>query len=390
MAKNHSGREQQTRFLIMALVCLGTAMSWHGSACAQKRVSITDIAESWTARQKETDTARFLLSETLLIAKGTMPPLRPRRSAPPPPPAEDVSLRTEHLLVLAGKKVRYNQSGDQFDRTEGKVVTRIRNSAFDGTLTKAFLPHGLGDFPRGMVIPSTSHTDSLLVVLSPLFINYRGGSQELLPFNLSQMQASEEVAQIRGRPCIILKGKKDANVPGVHTLWLDSVRPFALMRYNTTADGRVSLQVDLDYETDPKGRATPTGWKYVYYQSDGSFRQSSEIKIKELGLNVALSPQEFAVEFPPGTIVTDMREANEKANYLVRPDGERRIINSGEKKTSYQQIANSDSGDTLKSKTGGFIGKIKYLLAFAVILIILLFVCLRRSLRFKTSAHGDS
>jgi hypothetical protein len=96
----------------------------------------------------------------------------------------------------------------------------------------------------------------------------------------------------------------------------------------------------VDYEREPTVGWAPKSWKYSFY-AGGKLRKSLAAEVKRFAVNVELNDEDFAVAFPPGSIVVDKVEGR---TWLVRDDGEKRFILDSERGATYDEIKNSQSG----------------------------------------------
>jgi hypothetical protein len=86
-------------------------------------------------------------------------------------------------------------------------------------------------------------------------------------------------------------------------------------------------------------------------ERDGRLNHLSEINVLAYEINPKTSPEDFTIEFPAGTWVTDEMQG---IDYIVRPGGEKRLITMAEKtaQLSYEQLLNSETGEVVPAAGG--------------------------------------
>jgi hypothetical protein len=158
--------------------------------------------------------------------------------------------------------------------------------------------------------------------------------------DISQMDATGREAEIQNRQGQELALRYPASALVDH-VWVDPHRDFALLRYETTDNGKLMFQVSIGYQRDPQGEWVPSGWDIVTQNLDGGLQMSTQSKVVEYALNPAVPADRFDITFPPGT---DMRDFAKGRDYIVTDRGERPITPKERGHLSYEQIVSSDRG----------------------------------------------
>jgi hypothetical protein len=81
-------------------------------------------------------------------------------------------------------------------------------------------------------------------------------------------------------------------------------------------------QADITYRQDPSHGWTPIGWRIVQ-PANGALRRSIVARVTDSAINIAIPRSRFQIDFPPGTVVIDMRNNSER--YVVGVDGGKQI-----------------------------------------------------------------
>jgi hypothetical protein len=109
-------------------------------------------------------------------------------------------------------------------------------------------------------------------------------------------------------------------------------------------DGTPFLQLEITYEDTDKYGSIPIAWSVKKLERDGRLNHLSEINVLAYEINPKLPPEEFTIEFPVGTWVTDEMQG---IDYIVRPGGKKRLITMAERdaQLTYEQLLNSETGE---------------------------------------------
>jgi hypothetical protein len=77
-------------------------------------------------------------------------------------------------------------------------------------------------------------------------------------------------------------------------------------------------------------------------RKEGTLGESSDVQVVSCILNEPVADSQFDLDFPPGTFVIDRRKP--RSEYLIRPDGTKRIITNDDQDASYEELVASESG----------------------------------------------
>jgi hypothetical protein len=140
---------------------------------------------------------------------------------------------------------------------------------------------------------------------------------------------------------------------GKYVFWIDPARDFLPVRYaETTATREIVRQVDYSSYRQIDGRWLLSGWRNCLLSGpSGSASETSDVSVGEFDLTSEVDDREFEVEFPAGTLVRDRRPP--PSTYIVRGNGEKRVVQENELAASYEQLLATESGRGLESARGG-------------------------------------
>jgi hypothetical protein len=101
--------------------------------------------------------------------------------------------------------------------------------------------------------------------------------------------------------------------------FVDPVRDYVVMRTRNEYKGSAQQQIDISYVPSDVCGWVPSSWKDQDYSSDGALIGESEKHILSLKLNEEQDAEQFELEFPPGTRLSDTGTGR---YYQVQPNGD--------------------------------------------------------------------
>ncbi len=215
--------------------------------------------------------------------------------------------------------MRYGFNGESLQvYNDGALEHREYVSASDGEVSKAFwpIPNKLRNYPKGVILDDKICLDTSALEVKPLMWIYRPLDPKLA-FSEKHLGLSPRTGMIDGRACAILEF---VNGEKTYSIWSDPARDFVPLRHtiNSSVTGEVTFQAEITYQQDPSYGWTPIGWRIVQ-TATGNLRRSIVARVTASAMNLEIPKSRFQIEFPPGTVVIDMRNNNER--YLVGADG---------------------------------------------------------------------
>jgi hypothetical protein len=205
---------------------------------------------------------------------------------------------------------------------EGALEHREYVSASDGEVSKAFwpIPNKLRNYPKGLIFSDKRCTDADTLDVKPLLWMYRALDPRFA-FSEKSLQLSPRAGIVNGTSCAIVafvKGEQEFSI------WTDPARDFVPLRFMITssATGEVSTQCDVTYQQDPKHGWIPEAWRIVQ-PATAHLQKSIVAHVADYSINIEVAKSRFQIDFPPGTVVIDMRNNSER--YAVGADGSKQI-----------------------------------------------------------------
>lgn len=321
---------------------------------AQASVSMEQIVKAWQQRQDRVRSARFSWLDRQTYTRGVHSEMGKKPGSQEREiPARDTTINIPHSMSFQGESLRYVYDGPDWSEAKGEYVPGRAISTFNGKVCKAILPKGTPNtyYPTGSIKVEPKHIDAQVPSLRPLLTAYRGLVPNLRTYDLEDMRIGQ-MTLIDGKSCLEIADIRRGGRM-VRRLWLDTTRDFLLVRAIHTTLDKVTQRTDIRYREHPEAGWVPTGWDIVNFNVEGSVQHSFQASVTAVEVNPTIDPEEFDIVFPPGSVVTDERA---KVDYLVRPDGSRRIIGRTEGRATYEQLmADIDGGETLREGGEGWL-----------------------------------
>ncbi len=276
------------------------------------------VKQAWGERQDKVKTLRCEWTARETVPKGSNS--IGIRGAPEGNPPRDLLIDAKVSLILGGGKLRYTYDGQDWSLERGELVPRTFASAFDGKIGRSFNNKGGLEYPQqGWIVSDDRAQDASSLIVSPLSILCRGTDPVYRPFDFDAYEATGREVKIKDRPCVEFT-RRSRTDERTDTLLLDRSRAYLLLRRTTTVQKTTTLQLTIDYGPDPSVGWVPLSWEYVVRLPGGSLLKSVQCSATKTEINPALSADDFAVPFPPGTWVSDQSSGTELQS-VVQDDG---------------------------------------------------------------------
>jgi hypothetical protein len=223
--------------------------------------------------------------------------------------------------------MRFTYETYVYKPTVKKLVWQPYLAAYDGNVCKTFdaghADHDLS--PQGVIRAEHQHFDVKNVIVRPLLLCYRPFHAEIIGEKASNLRMTGQVAIVGGRRCVSLEHFTSlANPAGERFIyWVDPERDYSVARITLQNHKIVLLQIDIRYSRDTDHGWVPTSWTTVNRRSDGTLDEERDASVREYRFNEVFKDDEFIVDFPAGTVVTDMSSsaANRLPSYYVALGG---------------------------------------------------------------------
>ncbi|MBN9518103.1 hypothetical protein J0H58_06240 [bacterium] len=218
-----------------------------------------------------------------------------------PFPDEETTLTSDNRLRFFGNKYRYERNHPVWAPDERKVLPVRLINVWDGTTDKSFYPSGLSEkASEGTVYRDRRSRDIRDVVLVPLLLAFRGADPALSPYPAADLEATADTEVVSGQKCQVFRHPRHPNL----RLWLDPAADSLVRRIRWTAKGKTTGEAVVYPVRDPTCGWRPGGWTHTQYAPDGAVLFTHVVRVTAVNYTSPL-PDDFALTFPPGTVVTD-------------------------------------------------------------------------------------
>lgn len=320
----------------------------------QQLPTIASIKDAWQKREQQVESVRLYWTEEQVDAKGSLSEVwrltNPQRKDDRAIPPADTAITNTCKLVIAGHKIRFEYTTQEWSSTTGRYEPTQYKCATDGTTCKVLRVYGENHpkpWPQGHIRADGTHLDVATARLHPALLAFRPTTKELRPHDIDRYESTGQQAAIHGEDCFELRERR-AQIDVDKRLWI-SPEHFLVVRYLRTQNDHLYSKIDIKYSKTKDHHWFPTRWDIVLNKANGELKRAYGAVVSECEFNSAVAEKEFDLEFPPGTRVVDDRR-NE--DYIVRPDGTgKRLILPSDIGATYDQMLQTSPGKALTDAT---------------------------------------
>ena len=239
--------------------------------------------------------------------------IRPQQKLPPHISAKQAAasplLRTAPdqvtwRLCIDGPKCRL-ESGDVHSKD---IINDARVEVFDGKNAKTLYPaigeSGTDIYPYGFVFREPSRQSDSLFIARPLYWTFSGIGTGVLGFDKTKLLVQSQRGIFDESECVIIECPGDKGA--THNFWIDPAKDYSTVRYSSVIAGQTTTQLDCHYQKDQTGLWLPHKWTAWWFDRTGQPSKSFEAEVIACVVNKNMSEEVFNLEFPPGTIVSDL------------------------------------------------------------------------------------
>jgi hypothetical protein len=141
-------------------------------------------------------------------------------------------------------------------------------------------------------------------------------------------------------------------VRGEAKIWVDPAQDYAPRRFELYArDGNLQQRISINTRKDKSGLWVPTSWTAMVLDRSKLLR-SVEVKVGELIINPATTPDDFRLDFPVGTKVLDST-GTDRREYIIR-ESDVREIPPKERGQKYEDLLRTEPGDLVPGAVPSF------------------------------------
>jgi hypothetical protein len=166
-------------------------------------------------------------------------------------------------------------------------------------------------------------------------------------FDALSLTASDQTAMIAGQRCQLFASETKGNRRMLFAV--SAEQDYAIRRCTVERNGATTRQYDIQYTKDDKLGWVPTGWTISLLGGNSRVADRYQAVVTAYEVNPTLAESHFQLPFPTGTMVAD-KSSGELVDYLIKPAGEKRIIQRHEINASYDELAATPSGAAFTSR----------------------------------------
>lgn len=302
-------------------------------AQADDRATIATMRTAWDTRHKQIRSYRYDCRHKDDLVTTEVPNNEPVDSEPyqdESVPPIVVELQTKITFAKSGRKLAYNETGD--DWNPHAKVRRIRDYkvAFNGIFNRR-LSTSPG-VPSGELDRSHEPNDSLTagVNQTALWIWYSPVDYlRRQSYNLESMSVRNSQANHAGTPCIELLLERGENTPWQGSLYVDPKRDYVPLRFMQKYNEVTRTDLVIDYRRHDAVGYAVSSWQDKQFDYKGRPLHTRTAKVENAAINEPVDDALFAISFPAGTRVVE-RTPGGSRYFQQQDDGELKPISMEE------------------------------------------------------------
>jgi hypothetical protein len=304
--------------------------------------TLNDVLDAWRARQAKVRSASMAWSENRVEMKGSPTLAGPAEGVNPTDAKDEHVFVHERTLVLNGDDVRFRW----LLPTTGEEAI---DSAFVAGVTRSYDPPTKlreGSLPQGLIHREDVYRQVQDSAVRPWMRFLRPMTASLSNLDVASLRVTGRTSLIGGQSCLELEIPPAQSGGVAYAYWIDPKWDFVIVRETCAVDGTPRWQANVDYATDPELGWRPVGWRFLRTLPSGELVSSRTCVVDSFMLNPPIGADAFTIDFPEGTIVSDLI-TNQK--YAIR-NGDKRLITREESMgASYEQIMATESGSAVRA-----------------------------------------
>jgi len=298
----------------------------------QDKITLEDIFKVWRERQRKVRTLRIKWDESLLIPKNELGLDHPAKSQ------KDLIFKNAVEYVISGDYARYSRDGTRWDYMQNMSLKERVVYTFNNHINYSFVETNRNEDSRHGTKDPPAIRETNLVSYPNLAIlrYYRIDAPKFGILERGQWTLGPEKI-IAGRKCVLVQNRFNhgkAKIPYREYFFVDTERNMVPVEFGHILRETTSLRFRVKYKSDASGDWQPVSWLCDDYQLSGGVKKlksSRHVVVTLLELNSDISEDEFAIKFPPKTIIRDLVTKKGEENYcFVNADGSTRPISKSE------------------------------------------------------------
>jgi hypothetical protein len=273
------------------------------------------------------------------------------------PPADNTH-DGKGTLLIDGNKCRVFSKGQAWSIPSKSFQKTMSDSVFQDGKTISLNRFSPNPAPLGFIQKDQSNFYAKDVAQWPLRAAFRGADPNVMnrvdigAFTLARRVTLSGVSMVE-----VVQEKNE--IHGEAKMWVDPSQDFAARRYERYArDGKLQQRLLINTRKDASGVWVPNSWSVVVYKGT-KLTRAVEVKVGELSINAAAQPDDFRLDFPVGTKVSDST-GPEIRDYIIRESDSREIPRQ-ELGQKYSDLLRTEPGELVLGSKPSFWVRNRYM-----------------------------
>lgn len=330
---------------------------------------LAEVRAAWSQREAATTAIRLSWTFAEMTPKGAINhlPRREKDDGKPRPPT-DATHKGKTSLLLRGLDSRYTCEKMIWSESKSDFQSIRVDSAFGRNRATTLWNFEQQKYPSGTITKAKRNAQCNELMTWAPCIAVRGTNSELMNRDGLDAFTTARRMTLEGSNVIELTQPR-TELRGEIKLWVSPQSGFSAVRYEVRRpNGEVGQRVVVTPRLHPSGIWLPETWvSSVYIEKKLMNAVSATMTSAET--NLGLTDENFRIEFPVGTKVEDMT-GDKPIEYLVRAEGNRRMILPSEVAAKYEELAATEAGE-LGPTEARWIVRNWWVLAVGVVVVVL-------------------
>jgi hypothetical protein len=376
-------RSQDLPLILTAWILLGMCTRAYGADVTGDVDALRSLRTAWQERQSKLQSLELSFVEDRLYPAGVLRRLGGAASSID----HDVEKSDTYRVLLKGEKLfRMDRSGDEWYSDREKFLTRTYVSAHGGSDSRSFYSEAESDestYPTGFMYMEQSDWDNRHVL--PILCHFRPFNEQFAPYEAEEYIVTTANVTVNAISCRVFRPRRNDGAPA-YVYYVDPASEWSIVRYQKQSGSRVLWSIDVELERREDFGIVPGGWSETLLDAEENLLEAGKTVVNEMSVNKGLDDTLFNFEFPPGTLVTDRTGAGRPEVYLVRANGEKRVVTRAERRggINYNRYLHTESGAAVDEITSRKFGPFVYFNA-AVIAVLAVLIASRWRRRLTSS-----
>jgi hypothetical protein len=275
-------------------------------------VTIESVRAAWERTEAATKSIRVAARHTKTEKKGSISERLPAyvkadfKVTTDIPPADE-AYTMDSTLTLSENKFKFEINKRSWSLIKGEYYDEPYKSTFDGKVGRVFHGNSQADgiTGDGSIRQRSEFRDFNHGEVFPIMVSCRGANPVMGP-SLSSATVSPVIVGFRGKRCAEIC----CTPQGTHVqikLLLDCDAQYCLARFQTLVGNKPTTTIDVIESERTSAGPLPRRWITVH-QGVHTFTTSTESLVTQFDIaSPPFDKSEFALPYPKGTIVVDMR-----------------------------------------------------------------------------------